>query len=290
MLNITSGSLIQLESAIKTHNATFLVEIVQRDVAKNVNKTLLATAKNPYLRLHLHTSGPVYKEVSSPNRDCLVHIEEVFGDNAQISYRLFTYADGKQTTRNYLAWSDNEGLAVLPIEKQDDTELHVNRSFTLFAISVVNHISSSPFPTVLSPTASLHSSSPITKKQLRDLAIHGYLVLPNIVNQTKVSQCSGYFLHHVGQVGFLIPGAVQGGGYGKFPGSMSQSKVIKELFTTELKQVVEHVLGGDIDQINNLNTQIAFRFPELPPHGKSRDSSMIGKLKYILRQLNLAIF
>ena len=108
--------------------------------------------------------------------------------------------------------------------------------------------------------------------------MHGYLILPGIVSQTIIFRCSRFLLHHVGQVGCLIPGAVQGEGFGKFPGSMSQHKEVNDLFSHEVIAIVEDLLGGKLEHMKNLNTQIALRFPELPSSGEvCRDGSMIGK-------------
>ena len=50
---------------------------------------------------------------------------------------------------------------------------------------------------------------------------------------------------------------------GKFEGGVTNHSSIRDLLTTPLLDILNFFMGGsDAVDINNLNTQIAFRFPE----------------------------
>jgi hypothetical protein len=92
----------------------------------------------------------------------------------------------------------------------------------------------------------------------------GYLHLKNIIPSSSIHEVNRFLNCHLGQPNSLVPGGIQGNGFGKFDGGISNDKLIKSLFTRKLQGIIGQFMGNE-NSIDNttLHPQIAFRFPEL---------------------------
>lgn len=250
MLKVDCGGVLVLQSKKFEQVVKFRAELLPSKPKSDEVRVLLAKPDDPYRRLHLSHRGVEYKSVSSPNKDCILMLSPV---DSSGWFTLHTQIDG----------SSLEGLF---LSLQCDGSLSVQRaSLSSSALEAECHFqqlpSSSASTDPLSPPS---CSSALPRWDVRDFVLRGYFHQQVVVPISLVDECNRFLLHHQGQVGTLIAGAVQGGSYGKFPGLFSHHPIVRSLFCGELKCLVETFLGASIDQFQNLSAQIAFRFPELP--------------------------
>eukprot|EP00981_Chlorochromonas_danica_P001985 scaffold409_cov167-Ochromonas_danica.AAC.17 len=264
-----SGDVIILSSTEHHCKASFRMEILSSE--GGLPRLILACESNPYHRLHLFAKEASFKAVSSPNRNCILYLRSlpqsvVESEAGQEVFALTTSA-GKDGSLSYLLMLPDGSFsaAELPLACLGD----VHGLGRLVISAVVKASATVPPQGMPRPAATAGDEREcafrLKQWQLRNFAIHGFLRLSSIVPLEKVKHCSRHLLHHVGQVGTLLPGAIQGGNYGKLPGSFSQAGFVRDLFCEEVKMVVKALLGSEM--AGQLHPQIALRFPQLPSEG-----------------------
>jgi hypothetical protein len=123
----------------------------------------------------------------------------------------------------------------------------------------------------------------LSQWQLRRFISEGYLILPGIVPQYKVSQCLRRLFNQLGQPQGVVAGGIQtqlplsaqglvgegerergAEGYeplGKLDGHASNCREVRALFEGEVEAVARALLRHETSQ--NLSAQLALRFPEM---------------------------
>jgi hypothetical protein len=108
----------------------------------------------------------------------------------------------------------------------------------------------------------------LSKQQLLQFYHYGYTQIPRIVQSHKIDVAVKMLNHYLGVPGALVLGGIQGQGLGKFEGGITRRQEIMALLEGELSDLIVNSLftsqsvQGTIDT-TALQTQIAFRFPEL---------------------------
>lgn len=201
-------------------------------------------------------------KVAPPNRNNILVFEAVSSESSEalMLFRirtLFGKDSPAQASRSALYLSDSTGVLQV-IEVFSETE-SPSAAITIFKAYCVD--SSPIIPITEQLISPIHL---LNKVQLRRFVSEGYLHLPSLIPLKEIQTVRKLLHHQLGQVGSLVPGAIQGGNYGKFGGEMTNHPKLRELVVrTQLRNVVEELLGAAIFNMTNLSCQVAFRFPEL---------------------------
>lgn len=246
---------------------SFKVELLDKRVssspASSSTRINLKSLDEPGV-LHLMTlpKPSITNKVAPPNRNNILIFENVSSDTTEsvATFRirtLFGKDSPAQANRSALYLTDSMGV--------------------LQAIEVVSEIEALAFSATIFKVYRAESSdaartieqvvlprSFLNKVQLRRFVSEGYLHLPSLIPVKDIQAVRKLLHHQLGQVGSLVPGAIQGGNYGKFGGEMTNHPKLRELVVrTQLRNVLEELLGAAIFNMTNLSCQVAFRFPEI---------------------------
>lgn len=237
-LRIENGCILVLEDAKYKHAVRFRAEVLKE------GRLVLAKLADPYARLHLldRSEGVLCKAVHSPNRNCILTLR--------------------------CTPTGHHMLTTVPASNKASC-LRMLQDGSLCSHSVDINNANPDLEDLFTVTASRSEGSvesmrclSLRKSQLRDFAVHGFLQLAGVVSADKLTACSRLLLQQAGRVGGLVAGGVQGAEFGKLPGSFSQHAVVREVFSAEVRAVVQGLLGGPIEQEANLSAQIALRHPQ----------------------------
>lgn len=256
-----SGDVITFSSTLHPCRASFRMEILPSE--GGLPRLILASEGNPYQRLHLFAKEASFKAVSSPNRNCILFLRSLNEVEAGQEVFALTTSTGKDGSLSYLLMLPDGTFSAAELSLASLGEVHGLGRLVISAI--VKASATVPLAVPAATVDERERAVRLKQWQLRNFAIHGFLRLSSVVPLEKVKHCSRHLLHHVGQVGTLLPGAIQGGNYGKLPGSFSQAAFVRDLFCEEVKMVVKALLGSEME--GQLHPQIALRFPQLPSEG-----------------------
>jgi hypothetical protein len=311
MLNLRTGDKLVLSNVEYGHDIAVVLELIGSNLSvENHVPMMLARAVEPYKRMHLSSKGIEFKS-STPNRDNMLMLEQVCcgTDDDSNSSNIFiirtqsppTCQKDKTSSSNIkppncLAMCSNGDLICIPyfpINSVVSSTTIISTEYgsvsNLFVVNQCNneeeksHVSFK-VPRLLAERKS--ATAYFRKWQLRRFINEGYIQLPGIIARDRIDHCVTYLTHHMGQVGCLIPGGVQGKEYGKFPGQISNGDVIRNLILkTNVLSIIEELLGCDVYQKRSISAQIAFRYPQFPSEeGKKVVDSMeqeIGKILFL---------
>ncbi len=244
------------------HELSLVVEVIGC-LTTDTGPFLLARAEEPYQRMHLTTKGIEFKS-STPNRDNML----VMDFDANVSrgcgtFAVRSYNNGQGNSKTVNAHKCSNCLAITVDGELVAIPFMENQEFT----SVTEYgVVCSRFSLSQQPNKSLKENvfTPFLKQwQLRRFVHEGYIHLPNIISADRINHCVSYLTHHIGKVGCLVPGGVQGDDYGKFPGQISNSEIIRNLvLKSQVLCIVEELFGCSIHRKTGISAQIAFRYPQ----------------------------
>jgi hypothetical protein len=274
---------------------------------------VLSQESNPFARLHLlpgseTNQGVVFKPSSSPNSDTLLSFYKVNNDKIDGSKRVMigTVKSKKAKSSYYLAVDSNCCVQSIPhsgaveflnkCESSESSPSHLaSHPYSKLSYEFIYDIL--PFNCNLSFDRSPSNNSEIRRSrylkrwQAWRFLNEGYLHLPQMLRSSAIDSINALLLHYLGKYNFMIPGGIQGSEFVKYPGSISNSEKIRSLLTqtshyqnnTTLIQILEEMFGHKVHDVDHLNAQIAFRFPELI----SEDVNDWGNQKNLPRSENI---
>lgn len=234
------------------------IEILSSD------RFLLALVDNPYSRLHLFDDNAVFKSVASPNKNCILFARRHVHNQSVIMLHTQVQQGSVHVMKMLPTGSLSSSKSTVDCLDHPNTLKDV-----LFQVREM------AMETSIAPN--VRPRRCWMPWDMRDFAIHGFSLQRKAIPMSKIDECNRLLLHHQGQVGCLIPGAVQGGNYGKFPGAFSQNSIVRSVLHEDVKVLIRDLLGGAIDQENNLSVQIAFRYPQLESESISEQRNNWGK-------------
>lgn len=214
--------------------------------------------------LHLMTlpKPSITYKVAPPNRNNILVFENVSSEPSEGAavFRirtLFGKDSPSQTNRSAQYLTDSAGvLQVLDVVSESEASSVSGTIFKVYRAEITEVVRG--IEQIMLPRTFLN------KLQLRRFVSEGYLQLPSLIPVKEIQAVRKLLHHQLGQVGSLVPGAIQGGNYGKFGGEMTNHPKLRELVVrTQLRNVLEELLGAAIFNMTNLSCQVAFRFPEL---------------------------
>lgn len=283
---LRTGDVLCLQDEVFQHSVHFLLEAVSSSTF------LFAKLEQPYQRLHITSKEVVFK-TSSPNRDNLLFLEEnpangsvVIRTNnkdkpASTSSISKNYNHPPAIVNNwYLGISHDGELTTIPFTSTVLSTSVETRGMISCCFQVVEVLPYSAFSAAAGNSSSSSSSLQAIKSpsnyhipyyQLQRFVVEGYMHLSEVLSTSLINQLNNYLLHHLGQVGTLVLGGVQGGNTGKFPGNVSNSEEIRQVIdkVQDILREIIHPFGQanpEDDVIynqKNASAQIAFRYPQL---------------------------
>lgn len=216
--------------------------------------------------LHLVTdseSKAVFKS-SRPNRNNIFVFEptSVIGGDLYRIRTLFGKDSSAQLHKSawYIALSETGELSASLVQENNDC----NDPTAIFVMQQYSDVASTEAPTISLMTETVERARVLlSKPQLRRFVLEGYLHLSNVISLQEIQIVRKLLHYQLGQIGSLVPGAIQGGNYGKFGGEMTNHPALRSLVVnTQLRPILEQLLGSSIFNQSNLSCQVAFRFPE----------------------------
>jgi hypothetical protein len=277
-----TNDVIRLCDVVFGHERSLLLEVVGG--ATGSPGYMAALVQQPYQRLHV-TPKDVFFKSATPNRDNLLSIEPVATERTVVLLASAAPAKAAKsltalTAERYCVGvtSDDRLVSVriagpLPAAPTLQCPTHglVSVWFALSTVSLAALASTvaAAAAAPVAPVATAASQHPQRQQQvlqawqLRRFASEGFLHVPGLIPRDRVDHCAAFLLHHMGLVGCLVGGGVQGNQYGKFPGQVSNSDVVRNLvLTTRVHDVVTQLFGTAIWNRKNISAQIAFRYPQ----------------------------
>lgn len=260
---------LTLSSASTKRKFTFLINFLDkttRDAGLPLETRVTLQRIEDGKLLHLVTdseSKAVFKS-SRPNRNNIFVFEPTSAIGGDL-YRIRTLF-GKDSSAQlhksawYIALSETGELTASLVQENNDC----NDPTAVFVIQQYSDVASTESPTISLKTEPVERARALlSKPQLRRFVLEGYLHLSNVISLQEIQTVRKLLHYQLGQIGSLVPGAIQGGNYGKFGGEMTNHPALRSLVVnTQLRPILEQLLGSSIFNQSNLSCQVAFRFPE----------------------------
>ena len=244
-----SGALIQVVCDSPKTSIRFLIE------NKRKNCYSLADPARPYERLCVCQNGSVEFSSSSDRLSLLTFLRS---DEEEVSCGSSMFWVKGCVSGLYLTSSTSTlGIMGLPFIAGDKScaslfEIRVVESAAVLLLNEPHFDPTPPFR--------------FAPWQLRRFYNEGFLHVPQLCHASKVDNCMRLLTHLLGVPGSIIPGGVQLN-TGKFTGGITQRAEVRALVDGPVGSAVAALLGGkdfdDVVDLATLNTQIAFRFPQL---------------------------
>eukprot|EP01038_Epipyxis_sp_PR26KG_P014226 gene14226-19089_t len=271
---IQSGTVLQLTDTLYHKN----IRVVIENPAYNYNNIILAPFDNPYLRFTVDekqdsTIRPVVlKSCVKPNESCIFHLAYYDRANQLVQFvhgKLSSGSNFKSTTKNkgtHRPIIDDNRSFLLGINEiggyyVTSADLAMSNVSTIFHMEILQN-SSTTITSNKPKLIQLHKTKILKKSHFRRFVLEGYLHIPNVINKQSLDSCLSEFNRTLGIPNALVRGGVQSN-FGKFPGHLSNNNVIRDLFKTNIENILDELFGENNYENSNISAQIAFRFPEI---------------------------
>lgn len=296
MILLESGDYLLIRSS-NGYELECIIETVSGGASLPV-RYILASAENPYKRLHLMNEGIVWKASSSPNRDTLLVFESLENEEQRNEYIIRTYSPIIQKIDNqkyyqYLSCTNDGEWHCL---STTSPSLPTLPCFSLSKLKQFNNNNNNKLQHDENQNNILYINN-LSSYSYKRFYYEGYLTLNSFINDSKLlSTCSAYLLHQLGLPNSIISGGIQGQCLGKLKGSISSSSIIRSFLlkkeflillynlfyssTIHNNSISNSIIMSIENSLSLLNGQIALRFPEkaaFETAGKLQHGDDLGK-------------
>jgi hypothetical protein len=231
----------------------------------------------------------------------------------EVKYLVHTMKSKKSKESYCLALNSNGDITTVEFEtvlrRLEGLSQNNSEPCYLFDCNILPELPSSISPESAPSAPSLTKRpSHLQKWQLRRFLTEGYLHLSNnLIPSFHLNAIKHYLMYELGQVNHLVPGGIQGASFVKFMGNISHHDILQNIWkdadvilesnklsttyysendlsqlktnpSSQLKEIVEEILDIRLtDDLFPLNTQIAFRFPEIRNNNLIENPELLGK-------------